>query len=274
MEWGVYQKSIDDLAFFSDKLKALIFAGHGEPLTHPDIAKMVAYAKVKSAADRIEIVTNGSLLSKDLSMKLIEAGVDRVKVSIQGTSASKYKKISGVQCDFDALLDNLTWFYEHKTATDVYVKIIDVSLEDEEDEKLFRGLFAPCADHVAVEHAIPFVNAINYDRYGKKMELAKQGHRAREATVCAMPFYMLVLDPYGHVLPCCSTEIPLSFANIKEKSLHEIWNSRIHDSFLALQLKNRFGNPVCAKCSVPKFGLQEGDYLDDHVKELLHLYAD
>jgi radical SAM protein with 4Fe4S-binding SPASM domain len=273
MPWGIYQKTIDDAAFFPDKLKALIFAGHGEPLTHPDIAKMVAYAKQKTAADRVEIVTNGALLSQSMSRSLINAGLDRLKISIQGTGALKYKEISGVEFDFESFLANLEWLYDHKTATNVYVKIIDVALEGEGDEKRFYELFASRADHVAVEYAIPFVNAVDYNRYGKKMELAKQGHRIRDVKVCSMPFYMMVLDPEGRILPCCSTEIPVSFGNIREEPLCGIWNSQSRGKFLELQLRNRFINSVCAKCAVPNFGLQEGDYLDEWREELMSVYS-
>ncbi|GHV38928.1 radical SAM protein [Synergistales bacterium] len=272
MPLDIYKKAIDDLSFFPDRFKALIFAGHGEPLTHPDIAKMVAYAKEKRAADRVEIVTNGSLLTQSLSRDLIDAGVDRLKISIQGTSALKYKNVSSVDVDFDIFLKNLAWFYEHKTITDVYIKIIDVALDGKEDEERFQRLFAPLADMAAVEYAIPFVKEIDYNSYGKNTGLAKQGHKAKGTMVCAMPFYMIVLAPNGDVLPCCSTEIPISFGNINEESLSDIWNSSLRKRFLALQLRNRFDNAICARCSVPNFGLQEGDYLDDYKEELTHLY--
>src|SRR5574344_1450806 len=94
MSFDTYKKAIDDIKQYDDKLKALIFAGHGEPLLHKDIVAMVKYAKEKDIANRIEITTNGVLLKKEISDGLIDAGLDRLKISIQGTTKEKYQDIA------------------------------------------------------------------------------------------------------------------------------------------------------------------------------------
>lgn len=272
MSLEVYKKAIDDLTEFSKPLKALLFAGHGEPLLHTDIVEMVTYAKQRKVADRIEIVTNASLLTNELSDKLIAAGLDRIKISIQGINKNKYKDICDVDIDYDKFIGNIKYFYEHKSNTDVYIKIIDVALDYKEDEKVFFDIFKPISDSVAVEYAIPFVEEIDREIYGKEFDKCKQGNKPMEAEVCSMPFYMMVVTPFGEVVPCCSTEIPFILGDIKEHSLKEIWNSDKRKKFLSLQLKNRFINKICGKCTVPRFGLQEGDYLDSHKDELLKYY--
>lgn len=272
MSLEIYKKAIDDLSSFSKPLKALLFAGHGEPLMHPDIAEMIAYAKQKNIAERIEIVTNASLLTEELSDKLISAGLDRIKISIQGISKKKYKDVCRVDIDYDKFIENIKYFYEHKINTDVYIKIIDVALDAKEDEKLFYDIFSPISDSVAVEYAIPFVEEIDKKVYGKEFDKCKQGNQPLETEVCSMPFYMMVVEPSGYVVPCCSTEVPFILGNIKEQSLKEIWNSDKRKLFLSLQLKNRTVNKICGKCNVPRYGLQEGDYLDSHKDELLKYY--
>ena len=273
MDFEVYKKAIDDAKKFSGKLKALIFAGHGEPLLHKDIARMVAYAKQQDIAERVEIVTNGSLLTHELSDALIAAGLDRLRVSVQGIDADAYKATMGKPFDFDTFVEQLDYFYQHKTQTEVYCKIIDVALRNKEEEQIFCKIFAPMADEAAIEYEIPFVQEIDNQALKAEFACSKQGNAVQGAKVCAMPFYMLVVTPNGDVVPCCSTDVPIVYGNVKSESLTDIWQSARVRGFCRVHLLgNREKHPVCSACSVPAYGLQTGDYLDDHAAELLDKY--
>ncbi len=273
MNFDLYKKAIDDIALFPKKIKALIFAGHGEPLLHQDIANMIAYAKEKNIAERVEIVTNGSLLTKELADALINAGLDRLRISIQGVDGAHYKKIIGKKFDFNKLVEQIEYFYKNKKHTEVYCKIIDIAMESKEEEMVFKQIFLPISDEAAIEYAIPFVQEIDNAELKESFDCSKQGNQAVCAKVCSMPFYMLVVTPNGDVVPCCSTDIPLIYGNITEKSLPELWHSAIVKGFCRVQLLgNREKHPVCSACSVPQFGLQQGDYLDTQAKELLEKY--
>lgn len=267
MEFQVYQKAIDDIASHHWHLKALIFAGHGEPLLHPDIAAMVAYAKERKISDRIEVVTNGSLLTHSLSDALIAAGLDRLRISLQGVSADQYKEMSGIDIDFAKFIEQLQYFYEHKTETEVYIKVIDLALKNPGDAERFEALCRGASDLHAIEYAIPFVQEIDL---GELSGNCKQGN-CHSSRICSMPFYMMALYPNGDVLPCCSTKPPL-LGNILQDNLKKIWESRERNNFLIQQLNGAKTIPVCSACSVPQFGLQEGDYLDGYEDELISVY--
>jgi len=271
MEFETYRKAIDSLEGFGSTLKALVFAGHGEPLMHKDIAAMVAYAKKNKVAERVEIVTNASLLHEPLSEKLIEAGLDRLRISIQGVSMQKYRDISGIDIDFEKLVKKISYFHSLRKATEVYIKIIDIAIEDESEKNKFYELFAPLSDTATIEYTIPFIPELNYNTLSALSARCKQGHQ-RSSHICSMPFYMLVVEPNGAVLPCCSAEIPLIYGTVQKNSLCEMWNSEVRRSFLQMQLVDRTVNRVCRRCSVPAYGLQEGDYLDDHVEKLIRLF--
>lgn len=264
MDFETYQHVIDDVASQGWHLKAMIFAGHGEPLLHKNIAEMVAYAKERQIADRIEIVTNGSLLIPSLSDALISAGLDRLRISLQGVSAEEYLEMSGVKIDFERFIQQLDYFYTHKTATEVYIKIIDLALKEDGDREKFEKLFCHLADVTAIEYAIPFINEIDL---GALSGNCKQGEQKR-SNICSMPFYMLVVYPDGTILPCCSSDIPIRLGTIKDHTLCEIWDSKARKQFLLQQLDGTDTNPICRGCCVPEFGLQEGDYLDQYREEL------
>lgn len=272
MSFETYKKAIDDIAQYENKLKALIFAGHGEPLLHPNICEMVKYAKDNKISNRIEITTNASLLTPEMSDRLIDAGIDRLKISIQGTTEKKYKEVSNFNLDYDKFLSNLKYFYDNKTHTEVYIKIIDIALNDKNDTKKFKEMFIQVADYVNIEYAIPFINELNESAYNnKEFYKCKQGN-LEKSQICSMPFYMQVIAPNGDVLPCCSSDIPIILGNVHKNSLKLIWNGKIQNNFLKMMLKDKNKNPVCRVCCVPEYGLQKGDYLDKYKEKLLEKY--
>ena len=59
---------------------------------------------------------------------------------------------------------------------------------------------------------------------------------------------------------------------IEKNNLKEIWDSKKLNDFLCMQLTDLTQNKICKECSVPQYGLQEGDYLDDDKERLLKMY--
>ncbi len=273
MTFETFKKAIDDIKEYDSKLKAIIFAGHGEPLLHKDIAKMVQYAKEADVAERIEIVTNASLLNNNMSDNLIKAGVDRLKISIQGTTAEKYKEVADYELDYKQFLMNLKYFKEHKKHTEVYIKIIDIALDDKEDEQKFKEMFTPVSDILDIEYAIPFIKEIDSGTYNKEFDRNKQGNN-QKSKVCSMPFYMQVVVPNGDILPCCSTDVPCVLGNLHNDSIKNIWNNQMTYNFFKLMLIDKNQNAICKECCVPDFGLQDGDYLDNYKEKLLKRYEE
>jgi MoaA/NifB/PqqE/SkfB family radical SAM enzyme len=66
-------------------------SGYGEPTCHPNVLSMVALAKATGA--RVEMTTNGTLLSRSLIAELIDLDLDRLVVSIDGVDAAGYADI-------------------------------------------------------------------------------------------------------------------------------------------------------------------------------------
>ncbi|HOU52142.1 MAG TPA: SPASM domain-containing protein [Smithella sp.] len=90
MDIKVYRKLLADLEEMPT-LNTIAFWGIGEPLFHPDIVTMVALAHKKGL--QTEIITNGHLLDQDMAHRLIEAGLDILVVSVDGTDQASYQEI-------------------------------------------------------------------------------------------------------------------------------------------------------------------------------------
>jgi len=69
----------------------VFFGGFGEPLAHPRIAEMVA--QVKALGAPVELITNGTLLTENLSRQLIEARLDVLWVSLDGATPASYADV-------------------------------------------------------------------------------------------------------------------------------------------------------------------------------------
>lgn len=87
MEDTTFKRSIDGLRAFASPL-TIVFGGFGEPLLHPSIVSMVIEAKRMGA--HVELITNGTLLSRELSHQLLDAGLDVLWVSLDGSTEEGY----------------------------------------------------------------------------------------------------------------------------------------------------------------------------------------
>jgi len=69
----------------------VLFGGLGEPLAHPDIVEMIR--QLKSLGCFIELITNGTLLDASRSEKLIDAGLDKLWISLDGATPESYRDV-------------------------------------------------------------------------------------------------------------------------------------------------------------------------------------
>ena len=86
MEMGLYKKLICELQEWDGpRLKLLRLAVLGEPLMNSEFCDMVRIAKEANVAERVDTFSNGSILTEEVSGKLIEYGLDVIRFSIYGT---------------------------------------------------------------------------------------------------------------------------------------------------------------------------------------------
>jgi len=85
-----FNKILQSAAFLTPPPE-IFFGGFGEPLSHPAILSMVKRAKKISGT--VELITNGILLRKEICEGFIEAGLDRLWVSIDGANPASYEDV-------------------------------------------------------------------------------------------------------------------------------------------------------------------------------------
>jgi len=100
----VFSKVISGLRGVSPP-PTVFFGGFGEPLLHPDIVDMVIQAKKIGCP--VELITNGTLLTPEISKALLEAGIDALWVSIDGATSESYGDVR-VGATLPKVIENLT----------------------------------------------------------------------------------------------------------------------------------------------------------------------
>ena len=90
MSAAVFQRILAGVRTFQPT-PSVFFGGFGEPLTHPDICEMVEQARRAGAA--VELITNGILLTAEMSRRLIAAGLNRLWVSLDGATPESYADV-------------------------------------------------------------------------------------------------------------------------------------------------------------------------------------
>lgn len=90
MAEATFDRIMADLPAFSPP-PTLFFGGLGEPLIHPGLVDWVGRAKAAGA--RVELITNGTMLTEGIARGLIEAGLDLLWVSLDGATSESYADV-------------------------------------------------------------------------------------------------------------------------------------------------------------------------------------
>ena len=154
MDFDLYKKIIDDLCDFENPIKVLRLYKDGEPLLNPRFADMIRYAKDKGCALQIDTTTNGSILSPEKNLELINSGLDRINISINGLTDQSYMDFTGYKMDFNKLVENIGHFYAHKKNCLMCIKIVGDGLSQEEQDRFFN-IFGDITDRIFIEHVAP-----------------------------------------------------------------------------------------------------------------------
>lgn len=253
---------------FDDKLKQVNFSGWGEPLINPWLPVMIQHLKECGVTENIAIVTNGLLLTHELSLKLIAAGVDHIRISLQGMTAERYKEVSSCDMDYLKLVDNIRFLYNHKEDCQVSIKLADVNM-DEQEEAAFYETFSEWADRTYIEYIRPVFkeNGIEDGKHASKF-----GNNHPPVIACSQPFFMMVVMATGDISPCCSYYKPEDFGNIKDTTLRKMWESErmkwLWEMMLSKKRKDQNRYPVCQTCMVPDVVMMPEDELDGREDEV------
>lgn len=271
MSDDTFERIVQQISQFKQPIKSISFIGTGEPLMHKKLPEMISRIKKQNLAERILIVTNGTLLTEETSKKLIDAGVDVIKISVNGLNADDYKKNCGTKIQFDTFLKNIKYLYNHRGKCQIYIKTL-TSVLDGRDEKDFYNIYGDFCDKICVERTMPYFSEIDYNHLVDKEEPSSRYSSVhRKVKVCAAPFMRIGIRVDGKVTLCgCRVGVSTEKMDIRRKSLYDIWNGAEHREVLLNVLKEKFEGITegCAECTTRNDFTFEEDNLDNYIDEV------
>jgi MoaA/NifB/PqqE/SkfB family radical SAM enzyme len=272
MKFDTFKKIVDDLQASNAKIKTLSLAKMGEPLINKKLPDMIRYAKDSGVFSRVVTISNGSLLNPDFNTQLIDAGLDRILISVQGLSSEKYFEICKVKVDFDDFIANLTHFYQNRKKCIIHIKGFYNSFIGEEDK--FYEIFSDICDEISVEHVVPFREDMSYKEKECSFGVDRYGDSVNKVVVCPLSFYSLHISPDGVVNHCCYSYDCFTIGNIHDDNLIDLWNSDKIRNHRLMQLRGkRFQHPICKNCPLPQIGIPKSDVIDKVANILIEQYV-
>lgn len=273
-----FVKIVSDLNKWRDDrepfLKVIRLYLEGEPLVNKNFCNMLKILKENNFAERIELVTNGSLLNKKVAEKIVECGLDYICISIYSINKEKNKQITNSEIDPELIKENVKYLkqvreYRRKDRPYIYAKIINTFNEQENEE--FKKYYSTVVDEVAIQEPMDW-NSSEEGKFIDKLyndksiaeDVKKKIASREERRVCPYPFHTLSIKSNGDVLVCCIDWLRgTKVGNVFENTLEEIWNGKLLYQFRKMHIEGRRSNNLsCEHCNYLN-ALREEDNLDE-----------
>ena len=224
LDFDLFTRIIDEGA--EKNLCGLKLSYRGEPLLHPRLAEMVGYAKKKGILD-IYFNTNAMLLSEAKSRSFMEAGLDRISVSMEGVDPTVYER-ERVGARFDVVkrnLERLLNLREQSGFKHPRVRLQTVALPEIDLEE-YASYWSAYADETA---------AIDY-----KEATDRNTTIVAEDWACPQLWQRMTIEWDGRIMPCNNDDYRhLSPGNVAEKCVSDCWQASVVQNARKLHRQGR-----------------------------------
>ena len=251
-----FNKIAGQMKEFPQKLKKVYMHGTGESLMNQRLPDMIRHLKNESLSESVDLTSNGTLLSPEMSQRLLDAGLDHLHISIEALSAEGYKNIAGADnFDFDSFVENIRFFFSIKKNCRLTIKVADVSIKTDTDKELFLEKFSKLCDEIFIENIFPIWPGFDFPFSCQTNTQGQYGQSIIEKNVCPQIFTNLAVKCNGDISPCSMDwDNKICLGNIHQNTLFEAWKG---EKLKALRLEHlRYGRhtvSLCSGCGLPKY---------------------
>lgn len=252
-----FRKVIDEMEGY---LLYLIFYFQGEPYLNPDFLEMVRYASDKKIYTATS--TNAHYLNDENAKKTVESGLDRLIISIDGTTQDVYKqyRIGG---HLDKVIEGaarvVKWRKELKSKKPFilfqFLVVRPNEHQIEEVKKMAREIgvdevrfkTAQIYDFENGNRLIPTLE--KYSRYKKKKD-GTYAIKNKLGNHCWKLSHSCVITWDGQIVPCCfDKDAQHRLGDLKQQTFRAIWHGEAYRDFRTKLFKGRKHIDICANCS-------------------------
>lgn len=247
MSWELYKKIVDEAAAIG--VSAIKLVWRGEPLLHPDIVKMIQYAKKCGILDVI-INTNAVCLNDELARDLISAGLDKIIFSVDSIDKDEYEQIR-IGAKFEEVIENIKNFCEinKELGHPVLTRVQRVKMENTDEKQTdFEKFFSEIVDVTAYDECV---------LYGEELKELKEKFDKYPLFRCSQLWQRIIISWNGKCFMCCEDgREEYEIGNINDESLHDIWVGERLEYARKLHRENKwYMLDRCNNCAYPYMGL-------------------
>ncbi|GAA0616055.1 MULTISPECIES: radical SAM/SPASM domain-containing protein [Thalassospira] len=213
-----------------------LFAG-AEPLTCKWLDEYISFCK-ETGYEYQYISTNGALVGHDKFKKILDAGLNSIKFSVNGGDRETYKAVHGKD-NFDKVIDNIRFVsaYREKVSQDVYLGVSFVGMPH--TIASFDNLKSLISDYV---DEILYYEASNQS--GQMSEFPDPPYRD-----CHLPFNKAHFSLEGYMKACCNDyENLLAVESISNMSVKDAWHSKRFRDLRQRHIADDLEGTLCANC--------------------------
>jgi radical SAM protein with 4Fe4S-binding SPASM domain len=257
MDVDAFTKTVEEL---KSTLFHLIFYFQGEPLLNKKLPEMIAYAHQSGIFTSTS--TNGQLLNSATAKALVQSGLDKIIISVDGTNQKtyqKYRKGGRLELALEGITHLNFWKKELNSNTP-FVEIQMVIFKTNEHQigemrilaknlNVNRLTFKSAQLH-NFENGHELLTTIDkYARY-KMLPNGKYALKNKLHNRCFRLWSGAVVTAKGDVLPCCfDKDTSHSFGNVVEADFNSIIQNSKANYFRTSILTNRKQYEMCRNCT-------------------------
>lgn len=253
----LFRKTIDELA---GTLLYLVFYFQGEPYLHPQFLELVQYAASRNIYTATS--TNAHYLTDENARKTVESGLDRLIISIDGTTQETYEqyRVGGkLHKVIEGTENIIRWKKKTGSRTPFVVFQFLVVKPNEhqiaEVRQLARQLGVDAvglktAQIYDYEHGSPLMPTL--DRYRRYRPVAGGRYELKGgmADGCWKMWHSCVITWDGLVVPCCfDKDAHHRLGDVSQVSFSSVWNGEPYRQFRDLLLQSRSEIEMCRNCT-------------------------
>jgi radical SAM protein with 4Fe4S-binding SPASM domain len=258
LEKDFFSQTIDEI---HKDLLYLIFYFQGEPYLNTSFLDMVKYASDKGIYTATS--TNAHYLNDEAARKTVKSGLDRLIISIDGTTQETYKqyRVGGnLEKVIEGAKNIVKWKKELNSKTPfVFFQFLVVKHNEHQIEEIQQLAKEIGVDEVRFKSAqvydyendpnqlIPTID--KFSRY-KKNKDGTYTPKNKLANRCWKLWHANVITWDGLVVPCCFDKDAMHrLGNLKNQSFKTIWNNDNYKQFRAELMMGRKNIDICSNCS-------------------------
>ena len=252
-----FSKTIDDMY---KHLMYMIFYFQGEPYINPDFLEMVKHAHDKKIYTITS--TNGHFLNDENARKTVESGLDRIIISVDGTTQEvyeNYRKEGNLENVLQGARNLVKWKKKLNSPTPHTIfQFLVVKPNEHQIPEIHKLAKEIGIDEVKLKSAqvydykngnplIP--EQAQYSRYSRNED---GSYRVKNKLLnhCWKLWHACVITWDGLVVPCCfDKDAKHRLGDLKEKKLQEVFYGTDYQNFRQELFKGRDKIDICTNCT-------------------------